>query len=175
MTKQRCGRPTILIDIGPGAGKRRRPDHRHGLTQASRREQEQPDRPIPERQTQLCEFPLTARCRQRSKWLTLKDVTTHNLKNVTAQVSAGLPDRCQRRFGQRQEFADQRHALSRAGKEARAGRPRQRDIRQDLLGAEQIDKLIPIDQAPDWTQSAQLPGDLRRRAGRSPQSLRGHA
>ncbi len=135
-----------LIDIGPGAGNRggqlisqgtpqEVADDQHSLTgdYLSGRKRI----PIPDQRREPT----------KDQWLTIKGVTTHNLKNVTAKIPLGLLVGISGVSGSGKSslINDTLYpALAKSlGLVAPPAGPH-----QQLDGADKIDKLIPIDQSP---------------------------
>ncbi len=135
-----------LIDIGPGAG------NRGGQLISQGTPQEVADDPQSLTGDYLSgrkRIPIPAQRREPTKgqWLTIKGVTTHNLKNVTATIPLGLLVGISGVSGSGKSslINDTLYpALAKSlGLVASPAGPHQR-----LEGADNIDKLIPIDQSP---------------------------
>ncbi|WP_246146089.1 excinuclease ABC subunit UvrA [Rubripirellula lacrimiformis] len=134
----------FLVDIGPGAGK-------HGgriISQGQPSEvADDPDSLTGQYLSGVRSVPIPDQRREPKQWLTITDVTTHNLKNVTAEFPLGCLVGISGVSGSgKSSLVNDTLYPALAKKRGLVGaRP---GPHKSLRGATRIDKLVPIDQAP---------------------------
>ncbi len=143
----------FLVDIGPAAGK-------HGgqiISQGS------PDEVASDEASLTGQYlrgvkrvPVPETRRQPKQWLTITDVTTHNLKNVTAEVPLGCLVGVSGVSGSGKSSLINDTLYPALAKKLGLVGAKPGPFKS-LRGANQIDKLIPIDQAPIGRSSRSCP------------------
>ncbi len=134
----------FLVDIGPGAG-------RHGGRVISRGTPDEvavdPNSVTGEYLSGSRRIPIPPSRRASKQWLTITDVTTHNLKDVTADFPLGtlIGISGVSGSGKSSLINDTLHPALAKKLGLVSARP---GPFKSLRGATNIDKLIPIDQAP---------------------------
>jgi excinuclease ABC subunit A len=136
----------FLVDIGPGAG-----THGGHIISQGTPKQVAADKSSVTGQflsgIRCVPIPETRREPKKSQWLTIKEVTTHNLKNVTVQFPLGTLIGVSGVSGSGKSSLVNDTLYPALAKKlglvtTKAG------PHKSLSGAKHIDKLIPIDQAP---------------------------
>ncbi|TWU60376.1 UvrABC system protein A [Rubripirellula tenax] len=134
----------FLVDVGPGAGK-------HGGHIVSRGT---PDEVAADPNSLTGQYlrgdrrlPIPATRRESKQWLTITDVTTHNLKNVTAEIPLGTLVGISGVSGSGKSSLINDTLYPALAKKLGLVSAKPGPFKS-LRGATAIDKLIPIDQAP---------------------------
>lgn len=136
----------FLVDIGPGAGG----DGGYIISQGT------PEQVAADKKSVTGQFlsgkrsvpvPTERRTPVKTQWLTLKDVTTNNLKNVTARIPLGTLVGVSGVSGSGKSSLINDTLYPALARKLDLVTPKP-GPHKSLSGAKHIDKLIPIDQAP---------------------------
>ena len=136
----------LLIDIGPGAGSHGGSIISHGTpSQVAKDKKSLTGAYL--RGSKRITIPTARRKANKSDWLKLSDVTTHNLKNVTAEIPLGLLVGISGVSGSGKSSLINDTLAPGIAKNLGLVGPAPGPHKK-LTGANKIDKLIPIDQSP---------------------------